>query len=171
VHVASITQQPNGKWRAQIFVKGDRDTKVFDTKEMASAWAAHMEASMRKRSDLKQLMAAGVGIPNFPRRIIQAMSDAPLSDVDIVRQSTPSSTVSGIYFLIRDGRIIYIGQSTNTLRRIARHIDDGKIFDSFTIAPCNRDELNKMERIYITALCPEENMTFGNAEPGMATCK
>jgi integrase len=46
--MASITQQPNGKWRAQLFVKGERDTQVFRTQREAKAWASAREEEMRK---------------------------------------------------------------------------------------------------------------------------
>lgn len=46
--MASITVQPNGKWRAQIFVKGERDTQVFRTQREAKAWAAAREEEMRR---------------------------------------------------------------------------------------------------------------------------
>jgi integrase len=46
--MASITQQPNGKWRAQIFAKGERDTQVFRTQREAKTWAAAREEEMRR---------------------------------------------------------------------------------------------------------------------------
>lgn len=46
--MASITVQPNGKWRAQIFVKGERDTQVFRTQREAKAWASAREEEMRR---------------------------------------------------------------------------------------------------------------------------
>jgi hypothetical protein len=65
--------------------------------------------------------------------------------------------------LIRDNRIVYVGQSTNVLRRVARHIDDGKEFDHFTITPCKSEDLDKVERTYITALYPDDNLSLGNS--------
>lgn len=168
--MASITQQSNGKWRAQIFVKGQRDTKVFATEKMAREWGKAVEDKLKKRAELKELIEVGAGLPNFPKRIIEAMFDSPLTYSEIVEGSIPTSVVCGIYFLIRDDRIVYVGQSTNALRRVARHIDDGKIFDRFSIAPCKKEELDKLERTYITALYPEENMTFGNASSQAETC-
>lgn len=46
--MASITLQPNGKWRAQIFVKGQRDTQVFRTQREAKSWASTREDEMRR---------------------------------------------------------------------------------------------------------------------------
>ncbi|MEX3668000.1 tyrosine-type recombinase/integrase [Paraburkholderia phenoliruptrix] len=50
--MASITLQPNGKWRAQVYVKGERDTQVFRTQREAKAWGAAREDELRKRSTL-----------------------------------------------------------------------------------------------------------------------
>lgn len=52
--MASITQQPNGKWRAQIFVKGERDTQVFRTQREAKSWGAAREEEMRRMGGLPE---------------------------------------------------------------------------------------------------------------------
>jgi integrase len=52
--MASITQQPNGKWRAQIFVKGRRDTQVFRTQREAKSWAVSREEEMRRLSGVPE---------------------------------------------------------------------------------------------------------------------
>ena len=45
--MASITQQKNG-WRAQVYVAGERDSKVFRTQREAKSWAAAREIEMRR---------------------------------------------------------------------------------------------------------------------------
>ena len=45
--MASITQQKNG-WRAQVYVAGERDSKVLRTQREAKAWAAAREIEMRR---------------------------------------------------------------------------------------------------------------------------
>lgn len=44
--MASITQTASG-WRAQVYVKGTRDSKVFDKKTDAVKWAAARETELR----------------------------------------------------------------------------------------------------------------------------
>lgn len=44
--MASIQKMASG-WRVQIAVKGQRDSKTFDTKAAAQAWAVHREAEIR----------------------------------------------------------------------------------------------------------------------------
>jgi hypothetical protein len=151
------------KWRAQIKVGNVRDSKSFSTESAAREWAKAIETRLRKRAELKELLAVGAGLSNFPARIVQAMLDAPLTSEQIVAAAIPTSVICGIYFLIRGDRIVYVGQSRNVLRRVARHIDDGKQFDHFSIAPCRIDELDNLERTYITALYPEENLSLGSA--------
>jgi integrase len=43
--VASIRRSGKG-WRAELYVKGQRDSKVFDTKAQASAWAIQREGEL-----------------------------------------------------------------------------------------------------------------------------
>lgn len=160
--MASIMNR-GSTWRAQVFVKGKRTSKTFSTESDARAWASGLEAKLKKRSDLETLISVGAGLPGFPRRIIEAMRDIPLGREEIIQGAISSSVVCGIYFLIRDEEIVYVGQSTNTLRRVARHVDDGRKFDYFTIVPCKREDLDRMEHTYITALYPDENMTLGNS--------
>jgi hypothetical protein len=157
----------NGKWRAQIYVMGRRDSKMFKTESDARAWAAFQEDRLRKKSDLAELLKVGEGIPNFPRRIVEAMYAAPLTYDEIVNGTIPVSVVCGIYFLVRGERIVYVGQSTNALRRIMRHLDNGVAFDSFCINPCPKEDLDKMEAVYITAFYPEGNMSLGRAPRGI----
>jgi integrase len=45
--MASISALPNGGYRAQVYVRGVRDTKVFRTKREATAWAAARETELR----------------------------------------------------------------------------------------------------------------------------
>lgn len=45
--MASITAHKTG-WRVQVFVAGQRDSRVFDTKKEAKAWAATREHELRQ---------------------------------------------------------------------------------------------------------------------------
>lgn len=49
--MSSITPHKDG-WRAQVYVKGARDSKVLRTKREATAWAAAREHELRRLSDL-----------------------------------------------------------------------------------------------------------------------
>lgn len=62
----------------------------------------------------------------------------------------------GIYFLIKNLKIVYVGQSLNVIRRSGQHPD--KDFDRFSWVLCKRSELDDLERAYIKAFDPPLNI-------------
>lgn len=65
---------------------------------------------------------------------------------------------SGIYFLWREGSVVYIGQSENMRQRIGQHLAEGaKDFDAVSCVPCHSSKLTPLERHFIQALAPEFN--------------
>ncbi len=78
-----------------------------------------------------------------------------LTEEQIVAQAMPWQQHTGVYFLIKDHRVVYVGQSVNVYARIAAHTD--KSFDSVALLPCSRDVLDKMESLYIHCLRPPLN--------------
>lgn len=50
--MASFTRQGDG-WRAHVYVKGQRDTKVFRTQREAKAWASAREIELREQNEKK----------------------------------------------------------------------------------------------------------------------
>lgn len=64
----------------------------------------------------------------------------------------------GVYFLYRNGAVVYVGQGVNVRKRIADHIGEGlKSFDAVSFFPCPKESLDRLERRYIRALLPEYN--------------
>jgi len=64
----------------------------------------------------------------------------------------------GVYFLILAGQIVYVGQSTNILRRVGAHARTGRIkFDSVSWTECENRHLHRLERAYINLFDPPEN--------------
>ena len=53
---------------------------------------------------------------------------------DIIRASVRQADLCGIYFLIKEDKIVYVGQSKMFWGRIAQHKD--KDYDSITFQPC-----------------------------------
>jgi hypothetical protein len=78
-----------------------------------------------------------------------------LSKDEIVKRSLPYGGFSGIYFLIKDSRVVYVGQSTNVYARIDKH--GTKDFDAYAYVPCRRENLDAMESRYIHLLRPPQN--------------
>lgn len=81
---------------------------------------------------------------------------AMLTEAEIVAGSLPLPEVCGIYFLIDEGRVVYVGQSLNVLGRMPRHAMS-KQFDRFAYIPCDQEALNFAESLYIHALQPPLN--------------
>lgn len=73
--------------------------------------------------------------------------------------TSAKAVFTGIYFLISDGEVVYVGQSIDVLNRIAQHKAKQIVkFDRFTLIECSRDDLNRLERIYIQRLRPRCNV-------------
>lgn len=61
-----------------------------------------------------------------------------------------------IYFLVKDGEIVYIGQSISLIQRIGDHLW-AKDFDSVAYMPCEQGHLDYVESLYIHAFQPALN--------------
>lgn len=62
----------------------------------------------------------------------------------------------GIYFLINNHKIVYVGKTTFGFSRIVQHIKN-KEFDSFNYFECFEEELDCLETYYITKFKPKYN--------------
>jgi hypothetical protein len=68
-----------------------------------------------------------------------------------------------IYFLLKNKKIVYVGQTTNGLNRIKEHLlDCNKEFDDFKIIKCNESELKELENNYIIKFNPEYNKNLNS---------
>ena len=64
----------------------------------------------------------------------------------------------GIYFLMLDDVVVYVGQAVNMRVRVAAHIGEGtKEFDRVAFVPCHPQNLLRYERSYIEKLVPKYN--------------
>jgi predicted DNA-binding transcriptional regulator AlpA len=92
-----------------------------------------------------------------PERIGVQHPQELLSAETIIISAVPLQTHgSGIYFLIKGGAIVYVGQSINVPARISTHAAE-KVFDSWHWIPCPRKSLDLWERLYLNALLPPLN--------------
>lgn len=68
-------------------------------------------------------------------------------------------SVTGVYLLIKDGKVVYVGQTGDIIARVSFHITEGvKQFDSFSYVECLQTELNNVEAHYIYEFCPTYNI-------------
>ncbi len=72
--------------------------------------------------------------------------------------------MTGIYFLIKDNIIVYIGQSINVEKRIVSHRD--KDFDSFRVIVCDNSKLLEYEKRLISLFKPKLNGSPGGKRDG-----
>jgi hypothetical protein len=104
----------------------------------------------------------------LPHRSFWGVLD-PWPDVDttyegLVSFTEPSSCrksngrQSGVYFLIKDKVVVYVGQSMFVRGRIKKHEEAGKIpFDEWRWTPCSHINLLSLEAIHIHAWLPQFN--------------
>lgn len=84
------------------------------------------------------------------------MGDQMLSHQEIVENSTDLDNRPCVYFLIKDGRVVYVGQSISVLARLGVHVGS-KDFDRVLLLPCEKHLLDVVESLYIRTLTPELN--------------
>jgi hypothetical protein len=85
-----------------------------------------------------------------------AMQKQLLSAEEIVAASLEAGPRKcGIYFLIKDDELKYVGQSIDVEARLGGH--RWRSFDPWYWVPCLPDQLNTMERQYIDLFLPSWN--------------
>lgn len=81
-----------------------------------------------------------------------------LREEEIVAHSLPWQRSTGVYFLIHQRKVVYVGQSVCILSRIQTHsVDPGKVFDHYTYVECSAEKLDILESLYIHLLRPPLN--------------
>jgi len=68
------------------------------------------------------------------------------------------ATFSGVYFLCRGGKVVYVGQSANVAGRVGKHCG-AKEFDYAFCMRVPKSDLNFVEGEFIRALEPEYNLS------------
>jgi hypothetical protein len=147
-------------WRVRVIVRYRRMIyKTFRTE--AAAWAWGNEAKRKiEAGDLSPYDEQTINKAPPPARAIFYNPRGLLSLEDIVKKSSPLSALAGVYFLIRDGEIIYVGQSVNVHNRVGDHVRY-RMFDRVYILPCDPANLLETEAKYIHKFRPVENLSNG----------
>jgi len=92
-----------------------------------------------------------------------------LTAEQIVAMAKPIRDYVGVYFLINDGHIVYIGQSVCITSRVHWHFTHTKKqFDSYAFVECTKEDLDVIESIYIHTLRPHMNMPIRSSSPKLA---
>jgi hypothetical protein len=80
---------------------------------------------------------------------------------DILARARKVVPIVGIYFLVDEAQVVYVGQSVNVTNRIVQHDRDKVMkFDSASHVECAKEELDALEAAYIRMLRPKYNITF-----------
>tara|TARA_R110000764_G_scaffold157167_2_gene245001 strand:- start:1443 stop:1829 length:387 start_codon:yes stop_codon:yes gene_type:complete len=77
----------------------------------------------------------------------------------IVAKAKPIAHEMGIYFLIKAGEVVYVGQGLNIMARVGLHTAE-KDFDSVSTLPCPKEYLNLLETIFIQSFRPRLNYKY-----------
>ena len=76
-----------------------------------------------------------------------------LREREIVAMAQPLEALCGVYFLVKAGAVIYVGQSTDIGARIRDH-RSGKAMDAVGWVQCQPEQLDVLEALYIHLLEP-----------------
>jgi len=79
-----------------------------------------------------------------------------LSKGEILSMARPQRKQCGVYFLIENNDIVYVGQSTNIDARVASH-HGTKAFSYVAHVECPQNHLNPLEALYISKFSPPLN--------------
>lgn len=94
-----------------------------------------------------------------------------LRESEIVKGGQLWGATTGVYFLIKDDSVVYVGQSVSVFGRIGQH-QNNKDFDSIAWIPCEQEKLDQLESLYIHLLTPilNGNLNNGNKSAPLALC-
>lgn len=161
---------------------GNLDIMALKTPEERKAIAAKAQATLRLNKEKKSAMMSSsieymdslqVKITTLEDKLAQlkridvlscifakSSGNSFLQEDQIVKLSLPWDNLVGIYFLIKDERVVYVGQSISIASRISNHTN--KDFDRHAFILCEKHDLNAMESFYIHVLRPKLNAQFPN---------
>jgi predicted GIY-YIG superfamily endonuclease len=95
-------------------------------------------------------------VKDTPSEIPNELKDLSKHLQHLPMHSVTYANVSGVYFLCKDNKVVYIGQSVNVSQRVGNHISC-KEFDYVYYVRCPKTELNYLEAKLIEAIKPKYN--------------
>lgn len=146
----SVRESLSG-WIAVVDDGGRHRRRTFKTQYEAEVWAKSVSEALNHRLQLKNINEhAEKWLPDYVQ---------PSLDADTIAAcATLFRLVSGVYFLLRDGEIVYVGESGDIMRRLSDHFKDAeKMFDSYHVLECNEAVRKSLEAQYIAKFLPPLN--------------
>lgn len=164
--MAAIRRYGKGtRWRAEVYRQGHRRSATFDTEAEARQWADQVEnlidgallgpdAAFQKIEEAARTKQSYRPVFLTPK----TLDEMGLPDkAEIIAAASPvPKTLSGVYFLIEDDEIVYVGQSGNVIARLQTHLLTKK-FNKIAILPCEEKERATIEAKYIHLFQPKLN--------------
>lgn len=106
-----------------------------------------------------KLERVGLAAPRGPGSKVPA----PLAELSTLNWVglPPGASLPGIYFLMFDGEVVYVGKGVVVGARAIAHMKSDKRYDGFYFINCAIEELDRLERRWIRKLLPKHNrMTY-----------
>lgn len=76
----------------------------------------------------------------------------------IAEKAMAFDRIAGIYFLLRDNDVVYVGRSTNIMVRLSHHrFEATKEFNRIFVIECPVAHMDRLERLYIDKFQPTYN--------------
>lgn len=151
-----------GTWRVQLMVGGRREGRTFRTKEAAQKWADIIKNRLQHKV-MVRASCIDFALDGAPKKLLKALEDAPHSVEEILGSALPAESFCGVYFLIADGEVVYVGQSKDVFKRVSTHRSGDKQFDSFSYIACGKDDVDRLEALYIAMLMPRHNYSLARS--------
>lgn len=86
------------------------------------------------------------------------LDDIPGLSAEVAFPPLTEQATTGVYLLLFEGEVVYVGQAVDMRRRIGQHLADAnKQFDGVRFLPCKLVHLDKLEARYIRAFKPRLN--------------
>lgn len=130
----------------------DQQEAVRIAEELNHTLSSSIEERRRKRTASAVLQAKS----GF------TLDENGLLQLDYLRQNAERyDRVSGVYLLLHDGEVVYVGQSLDCHLRLASHFrDETKTFDSSYIVRADPRDLDDLEALYIRKYSPRLNISL-----------
>ncbi|MBA4033549.1 MAG: hypothetical protein C0480_02940 [Bradyrhizobium sp.] len=128
--------------------------------------------TFRRRGHRQITLKGQPGSPEFMAAYEKAMagtSAPPLPPASTLVGGVAASTpLIGVYLLMLDGKLVYVGSSLHMPNRVAGHRTNGRPFDQVFYIATKANQREQLERTLIKALHPSQNTrhrTNGTTHP------
>ena len=117
-----------------------------------------IEALERRIKDLKEDIEKLEQQKLFSKYSVAITNKSMVSIENVLENAISYDQTCGIYFLVKDSEILYVGQSVCVFTRIRTHENGGRIkFNRIAWVECNKEHLDILESLYIHMFKPSMN--------------